>query len=91
MIYYIQFNKLSSLVHTMKFNDATDILFNKVTHEELANELGVSVALIRQARLPTNANAHRRPPKGWEKAISRLAERHGSRLIELARRLKKDA
>ena len=35
----------------MNFREATDGLFSRVSHEDLARALGVSVASIRQARL----------------------------------------
>lgn len=59
----------------MDFKAATDALFSRITHEDLAAELGVSVPTIRQARLDDVAQAHRNPPGGWEKAAKRLAER----------------
>jgi hypothetical protein len=57
----------------MNFKEATDTLFNGISHAELAKELGVSVASIRQARLRSDADAHRSPPPGWEKAVIQLA------------------
>lgn len=72
----------------MDFNKATDALFARVDHADLAKELGVSVALIRQARLAPSAKAHRTPPEGWEKAALRLAEgreQHYRRLVEKLR------
>lgn len=58
----------------MTFKRATDRLFARVDHEDLAKVLGVSVASIRQARLSPDALAHRTPPLDWEKAVLRLAE-----------------
>jgi DNA-binding GntR family transcriptional regulator len=58
----------------MNFKAATDALFERVSHEDLADELGVSIAAIRQARLELSANAHRPAPKGWERAVVQLAE-----------------
>jgi hypothetical protein len=69
----------------MKFKDATDALFNRIDHANLAKALGVSVASIRQARLGPAAKAHRAPPDGWREAAIRLAESrvlHYRRLIE---------
>ena len=57
----------------MNFKQATDFLFDGVDHEQLARELGVSVASIRQARLKPTANAHRSPPPHWQEAVARLA------------------
>lgn len=69
----------------MNFKKATDDLFANVTHQELASELEVSVASIRQARLTGGALAHRAPPQGWERAVLKLArarERHFRRLAD---------
>ena len=69
----------------MTFKKATDRLFSRVDHEDLAKELGVSVPSIRQARLTPDALAHRSPPPAWEKAVLRLAEErvsHFQRLVE---------
>lgn len=72
----------------MDFRKATDALFAPISHAELAKTLGVSVALIRQARLNPGASAHRSPPVGWEKAVARLAETHAGKHLSLARKLK---
>jgi hypothetical protein len=72
----------------MNFKEATDGLFDRIDHAELADSLGVSVASIRQARLSPSAQAHREPPKDWEAAVIRLAEKrvwHYRRLIEQIR------
>jgi hypothetical protein len=69
----------------MDFREATDALFERVTHEALAEKLGVSVASIRQARLDPKALAVRSPPEGWAEAVAALAterERHYRRLAQ---------
>jgi hypothetical protein len=69
----------------MTFNEATDRLFSRVDHEDLAKALGISVASIRQARLKSEASAHRSPPLDWESVVLRLAEErvwHFRKLIE---------
>ena len=58
----------------MNFQEATDALFSRISHADLAKELGVSVATIRQARLRPGASAHRTPSQDWERAVMRLAE-----------------
>lgn len=68
----------------MDFKVATDRLTDRVSHEELAETLGVSVAAIRQARLSPEANAHRQPPPGWEKGVAQLARARSSELAVLA-------
>lgn len=68
----------------MGFREATDVLFAKTGHDELAAALSVSVAAIRQARLRPDAAAHRSAPQGWEKAAAGLAN---ARIVELQRLL----
>lgn len=58
----------------MTFREATDRLFGRVGHQALADLLGVSVPLIRQARLHSTAKASRAAPAGWRRAVIRLAE-----------------
>jgi hypothetical protein len=58
----------------MDFKGATDVLFSRVDHAELAKALKVSVASIRQARLRRSAKAFREPPPNWPEAVIRLAE-----------------
>ena len=71
----------------MDFKKTTDDLFSAVTHDDLAQALGVSVALIRQARLDASAKARRTPPKGWQKAALRLARARVRHFESLSRRL----
>jgi hypothetical protein len=68
----------------MDFRDALDHLGARVTHEEVAAALGVSIASVRQYRLSPDAKAHRSPPQGWQKILSSLARTRGLELIELA-------
>ena len=72
----------------MNFKEATDALFERVSHEDLATELGVSVPSIRQARLDPKAAAHRQPPEGWGKAVASLAESRVRHYKELVRKLR---
>ena len=68
----------------MNFKAATDALFDRVTHDDLAHELGASVPAIRQARIDPKSEAFRYPPPGWEKAVKALAEariKHLERLL----------
>ncbi len=72
----------------MNFKNATDKLFSVVSHAELAEALGVSVASIRQARLDPTAKAHREPPNGWQGAVIQLAEKrllHYRKLLDKMR------
>lgn len=58
----------------MDFKEATDPLFARMDHENLAKRLGVSVTTIRQALLRPEANAHRSAPPNWRNAVIRIAE-----------------
>ena len=71
----------------MDFKKATDELFANISHQELADALGVSVATVRQARLDDSAKAHRSPPEGWEPKVARLARAKSASLARLADRL----
>jgi hypothetical protein len=72
----------------MNFKEATDVLFERITHEDLARVLGASVAAVRQARLGEGAAAHRNPPNGWEKAVRQLAEDRLKQLAALTKHVK---
>lgn len=73
----------------MDFKTASDALFERIPHETLAEELGVSVAAIRQARLDVSAKAHRPPPKNWKQAIVGMAENRIQSFHELIGEIKK--
>ena len=75
----------------MNFKEATDDLLARVSHEQLADLLGASVAAIRQARLNPEAKAYRAPPKGWQFAVIRLAEQQIMRNRELIEKIRRDA
>jgi hypothetical protein len=68
----------------MEFREAIDRLGERVTHEEAARALGVSVASVRQYRLSPEANAHRSAPSGWAEVLARLARRRSQELSQLA-------
>lgn len=72
----------------MDFKKATDALFSQIGHADLAEALGVSVPLIRQARLQSKASAHRSAPDGWENAVIRLAEEQVVHYRQLATKLR---
>lgn len=71
----------------MEFREALDKLGERVTHEEVAEALGVSVASVRQYRLSEEARAHRSPPPGWPGVLEKLARMRGEELIKLAEAL----
>ena len=72
----------------MDFKEATDKLFEPVTHNQLADALGCSVASIRQARLDPSAQAHRQPPPDWKKVVISLAEKRERHYRQLVQKLK---
>jgi hypothetical protein len=74
----------------MNFKEATDGLFDRVSHQELADSLGVSVASIRQARLDPKAKAYRTPPPNWQDAVIRLSEKYMVKHRKLIEKLAKD-
>ena len=74
----------------MDFKKATDDLFSRIDHEDLAKRLGVSVASIRQARLSAVAKAHREPPPDWQFAVIRLAEQQIMKHRALIERVRKE-
>jgi hypothetical protein len=75
----------------MTFKKATDRLFSRIDHEDLAKALKVSVASIRQARLSPDASAHRSPPPDWENAVLRLAEERVSHFRKLIEEIRSSA
>lgn len=69
----------------MDFQEATDRLLEAGgSLREVADELGCSHGLLRQARLDESASSFRSPPDGWEAAVRAVARRRGGRLLELA-------
>ena len=68
----------------MSIRDAIDELGRRVTHEEIAAALGVSVASVRQYRLATDAKAHRSPPRAWKRVLAALARERANELATLA-------
>jgi hypothetical protein len=66
----------------MNFVTATNRLTDCPTLASVAQELGVSAGLVRQARMDPSASSYRKPPAGWQAAVARLARK---RITELAR------
>jgi DNA-binding GntR family transcriptional regulator len=71
----------------MDFRKATDELLACISHRELADTLGCSVATVRQARLGADALAHRTPPEHWESKVAKLAEQQAAHFRRLAEKL----
>lgn len=64
----------------MDYKEATDRLFERITAADLAKELGVSQNAVARARLDPGTRDYRPPPKGWEVAVARLAEKRATSL-----------
>jgi hypothetical protein len=75
----------------MDFRKATDELLAVISHQKLAEALGVSVPTVRQARLDPSAKARRNPPEGWERVVAQIAKREANRLERLSARLEEQA
>ncbi|MEI9991336.1 MAG: hypothetical protein WDM86_14985 [Rhizomicrobium sp.] len=80
-----------AIVASLAFRAATDELLACITHDQLADALGVSVSTVRQARLDEGAKARRKPPEGWQGVVADLAEMHADRLLRLSKALNKAA
>jgi hypothetical protein len=68
----------------MDFKEATDAVSAGISHQDLADRLGVSVQRIRQARLDPSAAGYRPPPPGWREAIAMLAQDRGTEFLDIA-------
>jgi hypothetical protein len=68
----------------MDFKSATDRLTACLSHVDIAQAAGVSVQLIRQARVDPTNPSYRSPPDGWQKVVARLARRRAKELEALA-------
>jgi DNA-binding GntR family transcriptional regulator len=73
----------------MEFREAIDRLGERVTHEQVAEALGVSVASVRQYRLSADAKAHRSPARGWRASLAQLARNQSRKLANLADELER--
>lgn len=71
------------------FRKATDELLAGISHDRLAEALGVSVATVRQARLDPAAKAHRNAPEGWPGVVAEMAEKEAARLQRLSKALQR--
>ena len=72
----------------MNFREATDALCGCLTHDDVAEALGVSVQSVRQSRLNENSKGFRAPPQDWKDAIVRLAEARVSHYRKLIEKIK---
>jgi hypothetical protein len=71
----------------MDFTEATDRLTKGVSLADLARELRASYGLIRQARMDPTSKSYRKPPRGWEQAVARLAFEQAEELLRLKREI----
>jgi len=71
-----------------KFKEAVDALCVPMSHQELADELDCSVAVLRAALRDPKSPAHRKPPSGWEMTVRRLVQARADHLAQFAQRLK---
>ena len=71
----------------MNFNEASDRLAAAKILKDIAGEAGVSLGLVRQARLDPATSSYRSPPPGWEQAIAKLARERAGELVTLAEEL----
>jgi hypothetical protein len=71
----------------MDFTEATDRLTKGISLADLARELSASYGLIRQARMASSSPSFRKPPDGWQAAVSRLAAQRAAELLLLKQEL----
>lgn len=73
----------------MDYKEATDRLFERITAEDLAAELGISQNAIARARLDPATRGYRPPPDGWKVAVARMAGQRANEFIQLQRELER--
>jgi hypothetical protein len=69
------------------YKEATDRLFERITADDLAAELGVSQNAIARPRLDPATRGYRPPPAGWEFGAARLAGQRAEELLKLKQEL----
>ena len=75
----------------MDFVQATSKLIEDVTLGDLAAEMGVTRGYLGQARMDPGNPQHRKPPRGWEAAVAKLARKRSEELKKIADKLGKAA
>jgi hypothetical protein len=68
----------------VEYREATDYLLRRVTLDDIAGRLGVSVQSLKQARLDPDNPGYRTPPPGWKAALSALAQERGLELLDFS-------
>jgi hypothetical protein len=76
-------------VNIVDYREATDRLFERITAEDLAAELGVSQNAIARARLDPATRGYRPPPTGWARGAARLAGERAAELLRLKQELER--
>jgi hypothetical protein len=74
----------------VNYREATDMLFERITANDLAEELGASQNSVARARLDLGSRDYRPPPMGWPAAVARLAAKRAARLLDLCEKLQDD-
>jgi hypothetical protein len=74
-IYKYTFALVNVKEGAMNFRQCTDRLLEKITLDDLAKEMDVSVQSLRQARAEPHSTAYRSPPQGWANAGRTLARK----------------
>ena len=72
----------------MDYKQATDLLFERITAADLAEELRVSQNAVARARLDPTTRDYRPPPHRWESGVAQLAARRAAELLRLTEELK---
>jgi hypothetical protein len=80
-------NHRTEIVDYVDYKEATDRLFDRITAEDLAAELGTSQNAVARARLDPATRGYRPPPVGWERGAARLAGERAAALLRLQRKL----
>ena len=58
-----------------------------MTHEAIAEALGVAASTVRASRLDPSSPNYRKPPDEWRKKLSKAARGRGGDLVKLAEEL----
>ena len=81
--------KSTSGRRSVDYKEATDWLFERITAEDLAAELGVSQNTVARARLDPDTRGYRPPPAGWKQSAARLAGQRAADLLRLQQDLER--
>ena len=79
--------KSDLLVNTRLYRETAGALFTATSHQELADALDCSRALVRAALKEPGTSGVRTPPAGWEMTVRRLLEARADHFTKLAKQL----